>query len=86
LETGTPNQRRKSAAYEALSIDGQFSVWLQVAPDGMISWKYRPEMCRKRKQPENSVVFRESKVEHGILWNFTSWKSQFLVAFQQQNS
>jgi hypothetical protein len=30
----------KSAAYEALSADGQFSDWLQFAPDGMISWKY----------------------------------------------
>jgi hypothetical protein len=30
----------KLAAYEALSADGQFSVWLQFAPDGMISWKY----------------------------------------------
>jgi hypothetical protein len=30
----------KSAAYEALSVDGQFSAWLKFAPDGMISWKY----------------------------------------------
>ena len=29
----------KSAAYEALSADGQFSAWLQFAPDGMIAWK-----------------------------------------------
>lgn len=30
----------KSAAYEALSSNGQFSAWLQFAADGMISWKY----------------------------------------------
>ncbi len=30
----------KSAAYEALSVNGQFSAWLKFAPDGMISWKY----------------------------------------------
>ena len=29
----------KSAAYEALSVSGQFSAWLKFAPDGMISWK-----------------------------------------------
>ena len=29
----------KSAAYEALSAEGQFSAWLQFAPDGMIFWK-----------------------------------------------
>jgi hypothetical protein len=30
----------KSAAYEALSVSGQFPAWLKFAPDGMISWKY----------------------------------------------
>jgi hypothetical protein len=29
----------KSAAYEALSVNGRFSAWLQFAPDGMITWK-----------------------------------------------
>src|SRR5271154_6745793 len=29
----------KSAAYEALSPNGQFSAWLQFAPDGLISWE-----------------------------------------------
>jgi hypothetical protein len=29
----------KSAAYEALSADGQFSAWLEFAPDGIITWK-----------------------------------------------
>jgi hypothetical protein len=29
----------KSAAYEALSIDGRFAPRLQFAPDGIIAWK-----------------------------------------------
>lgn len=29
----------KSAAYEALAMDGRFAPWLQYAPDGIISWK-----------------------------------------------
>jgi len=29
----------KSAAYEALAMDGRFAPWLQFAPDGKISWK-----------------------------------------------
>jgi hypothetical protein len=29
----------KTAAYDALSPDGRFSVWLQFAPDGIITWK-----------------------------------------------
>lgn len=29
----------KTAAYSALSPDGRFNVWLQCAPDGMITWK-----------------------------------------------
>jgi len=28
----------KSAAYEALSADGQFSAWLEFSPDGVITW------------------------------------------------
>lgn len=28
-----------SAAYAALSANGQFSAWLQFAPDGIITWK-----------------------------------------------
>jgi hypothetical protein len=28
----------KSAAYDALLEDGRFSVWLQFAPDGIITW------------------------------------------------
>lgn len=29
----------KSAAYEALAMNGRFAPWLQFAPDGIISWK-----------------------------------------------
>lgn len=29
----------KTAAYDALSPDGRFSVWLRFAPDGIITWK-----------------------------------------------
>jgi hypothetical protein len=29
----------KSAAYEALAMDGRFAPWLQFAPGGIISWK-----------------------------------------------
>lgn len=29
----------KSAAYEALSPNGRFADWLQVAPDGIITWR-----------------------------------------------
>jgi hypothetical protein len=29
----------KTAAYEALSPDGRFASWLQIAPDGIISWQ-----------------------------------------------
>ena len=29
----------KTAAYDALSMNGRFSAWLQFAPDGIISWK-----------------------------------------------
>jgi hypothetical protein len=29
----------KTAAYDALSMDGRFSAWLQFAPDGIITWK-----------------------------------------------
>jgi len=29
----------KTAAYEALSADGRFVSWLQIAPDGTITWK-----------------------------------------------
>jgi hypothetical protein len=28
----------KTAAYDALSMDGRFSAWLQFAPDGIITW------------------------------------------------
>jgi len=28
----------KTAAYEALSPDGRFASWLQIVPDGIISW------------------------------------------------
>jgi hypothetical protein len=31
----------KSAAYEALAMDGRFAPWLQFAPDGRIAWKSR---------------------------------------------
>jgi hypothetical protein len=31
----------KSAAYEALSANGQFSAWLQFEPDGIITWTDR---------------------------------------------
>jgi hypothetical protein len=30
---------RKTAAYEALAINGRFAPWLQFAPDGIITWK-----------------------------------------------
>jgi hypothetical protein len=29
----------KSAAYEALAMNGRFAPWLQFAPDGIITWK-----------------------------------------------
>jgi hypothetical protein len=29
----------KSAAYEALAMDGRFAPWLQFAPDGIITWR-----------------------------------------------
>jgi hypothetical protein len=29
----------KTAAYEALSAEGRFASWLQIAPDGIITWK-----------------------------------------------
>jgi len=29
----------KTAAYEALSPDGRFATWLQVASDGIVSWQ-----------------------------------------------
>jgi hypothetical protein len=29
----------KTAAYEALSLDGRFSAWLQFAKDGIVTWK-----------------------------------------------
>ena len=29
----------KTAAYAALSTNGRFASWLQIAPDGMITWK-----------------------------------------------
>ena len=32
----------KTAAYEALSPDGRFALWLQIAPDGIIAWNGRP--------------------------------------------
>jgi hypothetical protein len=31
----------KSAAYDALSVGGRFSDWLQIAPDGIIAWTDR---------------------------------------------
>jgi hypothetical protein len=31
----------KTAAYDALSPDGRFSDWLQIAPDGIIAWTDR---------------------------------------------
>jgi hypothetical protein len=31
----------KSAAYQALSVNGQFSAWLRFAPDGIITWTDR---------------------------------------------
>jgi len=29
----------KAAAYKALSTDGRFAEFLQVAPDGLMEWK-----------------------------------------------
>ena len=29
----------KTAAYEALTMDGRFSSWLEFAPDGIITWE-----------------------------------------------
>jgi len=29
----------KTAAYEALAINGRFASWLKIAPDGIIDWK-----------------------------------------------
>lgn len=29
----------KTAAYDALAVGGRFADWLQIAPDGIITWR-----------------------------------------------
>jgi hypothetical protein len=47
----------KTAAYEALSPDGRFASWLQIAPDGIITWATHAN----RKQTPEKRGIRDGK-------------------------
>jgi hypothetical protein len=57
----------RTAAYDALSADGRFASWLQVAPDGIITWKG----CNNTAygKVKSNGIFRLFRVKYGeIQW------------------